>query len=42
MQAASQVVKQFGVATECGMGRTPFPELASILQISAAVSEPIV
>lgn len=31
---------EFGVATECGMGRTPADELDSILQISAAVSAP--
>ncbi|MCJ1466738.1 hypothetical protein MMC07_005358 [Pseudocyphellaria aurata] len=31
---------KFGVATECGMGRTPADELDSILQISAAVSAP--
>lgn len=40
IRAASKVVKKFGVATECGMGRTPLAELASILQISAAVSSP--
>ena len=41
IQAASEVVERFGVATECGMGRTPPTELVSILQISAAVSEPV-
>ena len=30
----------FGVATECGMGRTPADQLTSILKISAAVSKP--
>jgi hypothetical protein len=40
IQAASQRVQDFGVATECGMGRTRPAEPASIMQISAAVSEP--
>lgn len=31
---------KFGVATECGMGRTPVDELDSIFQILAAVSAP--
>ncbi|KAJ9607309.1 hypothetical protein H2200_008382 [Cladophialophora chaetospira] len=31
---------RFGVATECGMGRTPPEQLESILEISKAVSEP--
>ncbi|KAK2766913.1 hypothetical protein FQN54_006228 [Arachnomyces sp. PD_36] len=32
--------RNFGVATECGMGRTPPEQLDSILEISAAVSAP--
>lgn len=32
--------REFGVATECGMGRTPAEQLDSILAISAAVSRP--
>ncbi|MCJ1258529.1 hypothetical protein MMC24_006362 [Lignoscripta atroalba] len=40
IQAAKEVVKEFGVATECGMGRTPPEQLAGILEISAAVSAP--
>lgn len=40
IQAAKEVVKKFGVATECGMGRTPPEELGDILAICAAVSAP--
>jgi len=32
----------FGVATECGMGRTPAGELDSIFAILEGVSDPIV
>jgi hypothetical protein len=32
---------EFGVATECGLGRTPKEELESILSISKAVSAPV-
>ncbi|EKG17246.1 hypothetical protein MPH_05536 [Macrophomina phaseolina MS6] len=39
--AASQVVKDFSVATECGMGRTPPEDFSSIMSISAAVSSPL-
>ena len=35
-------VGRFGVATECGMGRTPVSELPSIFEISAEVPEPVV
>lgn len=38
--AAHAAVEKFGVATECGMGRTPADQLDSILEISAAVSAP--
>ena len=38
--AANSAGKTFGVATECGMGRTPPEHLDSIWEISAAVSEP--
>ncbi|EMC93658.1 hypothetical protein BAUCODRAFT_37360 [Baudoinia panamericana UAMH 10762] len=31
----------FGVATECGMGRTPPEEIKDILQLSCEVSEPV-
>lgn len=38
---ASQVVNDFSVATECGMGRTPAEHFSSIMSISAAVSSPL-
>ncbi|KAJ5934454.1 hypothetical protein N7466_004001 [Penicillium verhagenii] len=41
LQAAREVIPteiDFGVATECGMGRTPQEELTSILQISRDVT----
>lgn len=40
IEAAQKVVHAFGVATECGMGRTPVEELDSILEISALVTVP--
>lgn len=40
--AARRVIsKDFGVGTECGMGRTPANLIDSILEISAGVSRPI-
>lgn len=39
--AARTVRNNFGVATECGIGRTPAEELESILQISKNVTCPI-
>ena len=33
--------RDFGVATECGMGRTPREDLASILKICKDVTEPV-
>lgn len=33
---------EFGVATECGWGRTAPEDISSILQISNEVSEPVV
>ncbi|KAL3467201.1 hypothetical protein BJX64DRAFT_274188 [Aspergillus heterothallicus] len=41
LQMASFFAKDFGVATECGLGRTPVAELDSILSISRDVSRPI-
>jgi len=38
--AAHTATAKFGVATECGMGRTPADQLDSILEISAAVTAP--
>ncbi|KAJ5648332.1 hypothetical protein N7490_004704 [Penicillium lividum] len=36
LQAAQSIIpgKNFGIATECGMGRTPKEDLSGILQIS--------
>ncbi|KAL2837955.1 hypothetical protein BJY01DRAFT_258199 [Aspergillus pseudoustus] len=39
--AQSIITRPFGVATECGMGRTPAEELDSILHISKAVTDPV-
>ena len=39
--AAQQVVSNFGVATECGMGRRPPDTVPALLEIHAAVSEPL-
>jgi hypothetical protein len=41
IKTAQSVLPTFGVATECGMGRTPKEELDSILRISAAVTAPV-
>ncbi|KAL3484939.1 hypothetical protein BJX62DRAFT_248051 [Aspergillus germanicus] len=41
IEAVLPVVKGFGVATECGLGRTPVDELDSILSISREVSGPV-
>jgi hypothetical protein len=41
IEAALSIVKVFGVATECGLGRTPVDELDSILSISREVSGPV-
>jgi methionine synthase II (cobalamin-independent) len=39
VKTAEKFVHDFGVATECGMGRTPPADLDSILEISARVCE---
>lgn len=39
--ASSVYGKPFGVATECGLGRTPVEELDSILSIAKRVSSPV-
>lgn len=41
IQTASKLVKEFSVATECGLGRTPPEDFPSIMSISAAVSSPL-
>lgn len=40
IEAATKVVGDFGVATECGLGRTPQDEIDSILEIMRDVSAP--
>lgn len=41
IEAAEKVVGGFGVATECGMGRTPVEQIEGILKLSAEVCEPV-
>jgi hypothetical protein len=43
VEAAKRVLGHFpfGIATECGMGRTPPEEIEDILKISTEFSEPI-
>lgn len=41
MERAKEVVSEFGVATECGMGRTPTEDFGSIMEILNAVSQPV-
>lgn len=43
IEAAGRVTQdfEFGVATECGWGRTPANDLESIMEISTAVSDPL-
>lgn len=38
--AASRFVSRFGVATECGLGRTPAADVPAIFEVLAAVSRP--
>ena len=40
IDAASQVLTRFGVATECGLGRRPLESLGPLLDQHAAVSSP--
>ncbi len=41
IDAASQVLTRFGVATECGLGRRSLDTLGSLLDQHAAVSSPL-
>lgn len=41
IEAAGKVVPEFGVATECGMGRTPPEQVEGLLRLSTEVSEPV-
>jgi len=41
IKAAQQVVSDFGVATECGLGRRPAETIPEVLQIHTAVAAPV-
>ena len=41
VEEAQKVAPEFGVATECGFGRTPVEHFEDLMQISAAVSRPL-
>jgi hypothetical protein len=41
IRAARRFVESFGVATECGLGRRPPETIPAVLNIHAAVSEPL-
>lgn len=41
IEEARKVAPRFGVATECGMGRTPLDQLADLMVISASVAGPV-
>jgi hypothetical protein len=38
MRAAQRVVADFGIATECGLGRRPKDQIAEILSIHAQLA----
>lgn len=40
--AASKYVPEFGVATECGWGRTPAEQVDDIMKLTSEVCEPVV
>lgn len=40
IEAASKVIPDFGIATECGWGRTPPEQVEDIMKISRELSEP--
>ena len=40
IEAARQVVHDFGIATECGMGRRPSDQVQNVFDISAECSAP--
>lgn len=42
IEAASESLTEFGIATECGWGRTSHEEIDSIVEISNAVSEKVI
>lgn len=42
MATASKVIEKYGIATECGMGRTPAEKFGSISEICTTLSSPVV
>lgn len=42
IEAASKVVPRFGIATECGWGRTPANQIENIMSISSELSKSLV
>lgn len=42
IEAACKIVPEFGVATECGWGRTPVEQLDGILKLTSEVCGPVV
>lgn len=42
IKSAQSVIKDFGVSSECGIGRTPREELDSILQVTRNVCRPLI
>ncbi|QIW98161.1 hypothetical protein AMS68_003679 [Peltaster fructicola] len=41
IEAAGKYVPEFGIATECGMGRTPKEQIHELFKLSTEVSEPV-
>lgn len=41
IKAAQQFVVEFGVATECGLGRRPPDTIPALLRIHSQVAEPV-
>lgn len=41
IEAASKVVSEFEIATECGWGRTPEEEVDGIMKLSCGLSQPV-
>lgn len=41
IDAAGQIIESFGVATECGWGRTPVEEISDIVGIMKLVTDPM-
>lgn len=41
IDAASKVVSEFEIATECGWGRTPEDQIGNIMELSCGLSQPV-